>query len=67
MPGRSQRVDKGHISPYCKKNITEFYIRLHVADRRVKMLLHVNGTLYYTLYMHIYLALKDVLKEINFG
>ena len=28
---------------------------------------HVMGTLYYTRYMHIYLALKDVLTEINFG
>ena len=34
---------------------------------RVKTLLHVNGTLYYTLYMHIYMAWKDVLKEILDG
>ena len=60
------RADKGHISPYCK-NITELYIRVHVAGRRVKTLLHVNGTLYHALYMHIYWAQKDVLKQILDG
>ena len=31
------------------------------------MLLHVDGTLCYTLYMHTYWALKDILKEILDG
>ena len=44
--------------------ISKLYKRVHVADRRVKTLLHVNETLYYTLYMHIYWARKDVFKEI---
>ena len=60
------RDDKGHISPYCK-NITELYIRVHFANRRVKTLLNVNEPLYYTLHMHIYCARKDVLKEILDG
>ena len=29
------RVDKGHMSNYCK-NITYLYIRVHVADKRLK-------------------------------
>ena len=60
------RVNKGHISPYCK-NISELYISVHVADCKVKTLLHVNETLYYKIHMHIYWSRKDVLKEIFDG
>ena len=35
------RVDKGHISPYCK-NITELYLRVHVADRMINTSLQLN-------------------------
>ena len=38
---------------------------LHIGG--LKTLLHVNGTLYYTLNMHIYPARIDVLKEILDG
>ena len=33
----------------------------------LKTLLHINRTLYYTLYMHIYWARRDVMKEILDG
>ena len=46
------RVNKGHISPYCK-NIIELYIRICGADMRRYMLLQVNGALYNSSFLYI--------------
>ena len=60
------RVDKGHISPYCK-NITELYIRVRAADRRVKTLLHVNRLLLYTLHAYILDAERCFERDIGWS
>ena len=42
-------------------------IRVHVADGRVNTLLHVNGTLYHPLYMHILGAETGFKSEVAYG
>ena len=43
-------------------------MRVHVADWKVKRLLHVNETLYYTIHMHAYmLGAKRCFKEMFDG